>query len=332
MNFRTLFLLSSVAIASVGCDNSDKKQDDEVIAERFIHVYGYDVPKEEWLAKNYPGKVITTHRNGVTLTTHFEDGLMHGERVRSYPHSQTVEARETFQRGMLVKRIDYDIRGIPTQEVTFKSPTNTKTLSWYTRGAPRSVEELINGQLTYAEYFNPANETESRVENGTGTKTVRDGYGELVGREVFDNFELVQKETFFANGTPKTSEFYKAGQLHGPRIVYSELGDPLTKEHYLEGELHGLASYYQNGCKYLEVPYSFGMKEGVEKHFIDGETLAEETEWHGNYKHGPSVVFYDGIPTTSWFYNDELVSHSKFDQLTERSEEILRLDERGYAR
>lgn len=329
MKYRSLYLLSCLALVSTACEHGKGKGGDEVIAERFIHKYGYDVPKDEWKAKNYPGKVIVTHRNGVTVSTHYEDGLKHGECTRTYPHSQTIEVNEMYQRGTLVKRSNYDIRAIPTSETNYLSPSHTKTTFWYSNGTPRAIEEMVNGNLTFAEYYNNHNEVEARVENGTGTRSLRSNYGELKSREVYDNFALVQRETFHPNGTPAISEFYKDGLLHGPKQVFSEKGGPISSEQYSEGTLNGVAAYYQNGYKYLEIPYVNGEKEGIEKHYIDGDTLAEETEWHDNRKHGPSVVFYDGVPTTSWYYNNEKVSRTKYNELCEREDEIMMFNERG---
>jgi antitoxin component YwqK of YwqJK toxin-antitoxin module len=327
MIYRGVFILNCTAIFFSSC--SSDKGGDEVIGQRFIHKYGYDVPKDDWETKTYPGRVIETHRDGTTLTTHFEDGLMHGERTRTYPHSQTVESREYFTRGTLTKRVLYDVRGIPTKEENHLSPTHVKVISWYSRGTPKSVEEMINGKLAFAEFYNPANETESRIENGIGTKVIRDNYGDLKAKEVFDSFALVQKETFHPNGTPALSEFYKDGLLHGLRSTYTESGDPKSTEFYREGILNGIASYYQNGLKYLEIPYIHGEKEGIERHYIDGSTLAEETEFHDNRRHGPSVIFYDGVPTTTWYYNNEKVSRQRYEEMCRREDEIRRMNERS---
>lgn len=325
MFYRGLVLLSAVALVTSGCGGD--KNGDEVIGQRFIHRYGYDVPQDDWETKNYPGKIIATHRNGVTVTTHFEDGLMHGERIRTYAHSQTVETRELFSRGTLAKKTFYDVRGIPTKEENYLSPTHVKITSWYSRGTPKSVEEVINGNLTFAEFYNPNNEAESRIENGSGTKIIRDNYGDLKAKEVFDNFVLVQRETFHGNGVPAISEFYKDGLLHGSKTTYTEAGDPIAQEFYREGILNGTAAYYQNGLKYLEIPFIHGEKEGIERHYIDGSTLAEETEFHDSKRHGPSVIFYDGVPTTTWYFNGEKVSRQRYEEMCKKEDEMRRLNE-----
>ena len=64
--------------------------------------------------------------------------------------------------------------------------------------------------------------------------------------------------------------------------------------------------------------YVDGRKHGLEKFFIDGETLSEETVYVSGLKHGPSIFYCDGSSRTEWFFNDEKVSRSKFDQYEER--------------
>lgn len=329
MRYRGIFLLSTIALAAVGCNHDGHDKGEEVIAERFIHKYGYDVPKDEWASKTYPGKVITTHRNGVTVTTHYEDGHMHGQRTRTFPHSQTHEVVEDYQRGTLVKRMNYDVRGIPMSESNFLSPSHTKTTTWYGRGTPKATEEMINRKLAYAEYFDPSNTLESKIENGSGIKTKRSSHGELISRTYFNNYAITQKETFHMNGIPHVSEFYENGLLNGPRAVFTDSGSPISQEQYSEGLLNGLATYYQNGLKYKETPYVQGQKEGIERHYIDGETLAEESEWHDDSRHGPSVVFYDGVPSTTWYYNNEKVSRTKYDDLCNREDELRLMNERA---
>ena len=54
-----------------GCQNSSKDQDENVVYKRYIHKYGYDVSKEEWEGATYPGQVVTTLRNGVTVTSSY---------------------------------------------------------------------------------------------------------------------------------------------------------------------------------------------------------------------------------------------------------------------
>ena len=100
-------------------------------------------------------------------------------------------------------------------------------------------------------------------------------------------------------------------------------GEPLSVETYYKGEKHGLTTYYQNGYKYVEIPYVQGFKEGIERHYIDGELIVEETEYHRGVKQGSSVLYCDGSARTTWYFEDEPVSRSKYEQLMQRHELIM---------
>ena len=73
---------------------------------------------------------------------------------------------------------------------------------------------------------------------------------------------------------------------------------------------------------------SNGLKDGVERHFIDGQTVVEETEWTEGQKHGPSVVFFDGMSRTRFYYNNRPVTKERYRELCEQAENIARSEER----
>ncbi len=331
MKYQVPLILTAAGLIFSGCDNSSQKAsaNNEIVTQRFIHRYGYDVSKSEWESKDYPGQVITTYRNGVTLTTNYEDGQIHGLRTTTYPHSQTFETKETFNRGTLTKRTSFDIRGIPIKEEQFLGADHIKVLFWYSNGTPRAQEEYVNDQLTSAEYYTMNNETEAKIENGSGIRALRNAKGQILAKEYLHQFELTKKETYHLNNTPEMTVNYKNGLLDGEKIVHAETGEPISKEFYKDGLLHGIATYFQNGYRFLEIPYAFGMKEGIERHYIDGDVIAEESEWHDNRKHGPTQIYFDGMVKTHWYYNNERVNKTKYDELLQREEEIATLDERA---
>jgi antitoxin component YwqK of YwqJK toxin-antitoxin module len=315
------FILSAATLLLFGCssDNNNKN----VISERFIHKYGYDVSRDEWEAKRYPGQVLTMMRDGKTIVESYEDGILHGPRTESYAHSQTVETMESYERGKLLKRVTYNIRGVPQKEEVFKSPTNTLVTAWYPNGTPRFKEEYKDGFLITAQYFSPHNEIDSRIENGTGERTLRNQSGDILSKEIFSNYLVTYIETYYPNNTPHTATSYDRGKLHGEKKIYAMSGEPISVEHYFQDKKHGLATYYQNGYKYKEVNFAHGMKDETERHYIDGETLVEETEYHDGVKHGPSTVYCDGSARTSWYFDNEKVGRSKYDELTTREEIIM---------
>lgn len=331
MKYQMPMLLTAAGLFFCACDNTKREStpNNEVVTQRFIHRYGYDVSQNEWESKDYPGQVITTYRNGVTVTCNYEDGLAHGVKSTTYPHSQTFETKETYNRGTLAKRTSYDIRGIPIKEEHFMGPEHVKVLYWFSNGTPRATEEYVNDQLATAEYYTLSNETESKIENGSGLRVLRNAKGQILSKEYLTLFELNKKETFHLNGTPEMTVHYKNGLLEGEKLVHAETGEPISREIFKEGVLHGTAIYFQNGYRYLEVPYSCGMKEGLERHYIDGDVISEESNWHENRKHGPTQIFFDGMVKTHWFYNNERVVKSKYDELCQREEEIATLNERA---
>ncbi|NBO24586.1 MAG: toxin-antitoxin system YwqK family antitoxin [Chlamydiae bacterium] len=332
MKYQVPLIITAAGLLFCGCDHTSSEQSsphNEIVTQRFIHRYGYDVSKDEWESKDYPGQVITTYRNGVTMTCNYEDGLMHGQKTITYPHSQTLEVKEVFARGTLTKKTSFDIRGIPIKEEHFLGQDHIRVLYWFSNGTPRASEEYLNDQLTSAEYYTLSNETEAKIENGSGIRVLRNAKGQILSKEFVTNFELTNKETFHLNGTPEMTVHYKNGLLDGEKLLHAETGEPISREFFKEGVLHGAATYFQNGYKFLEVPYTQGMKEGIERHYIDGNVISEETEWHQNRKHGPTLIYFDGMIKTHWYYNNERVSKSKYDELLQREDEIAILNERA---
>jgi len=324
-------LILPVAVLGLftGCNNHTKNKDNEVVSERYIHKYGYDVSKQEWSEQDYPGQVVTTQRNGVSTVSSFDGGILHGPTTETYPHSQTLKSKKIYDKGILTKQIFLDIKGIPEKQETYTSPTHMKVISWYSDGTPRYQEEYASGKLINGQYFTITNEVESRVEDGVGVRIIRDQIGRLKSRQNYERSEIIHNETYHVNNTPMTSVSYNKGVVHGEKLSYSSNGAPLFKENYNNGKLNGISTYYQNGYKYLEIPYASGEKDGVERHYIDGETISEETIWNENMRHGPSVIYCDGISKTEWYYNDQKMSKHKYEELCEREDEIARLQLRS---
>ena len=322
------YLLSLIPLLMVGCNKSDQDKNDEVVSQRYIHKYGYDVSKEEWESTGYPGQVITTLRNGVTITASYEDGVLHGKTTYTYPHSQTVESLNIYERGNLVKKTSYNIRGIPQKEEIFLSPSHVKLTRWYSNGTPMSLEEYHNTELLEGEYYNKNNEAQFKVTKGSGMRITRDQHEQIVAKETIENGYPAKRETFHPHGIPHTIIPLSGGKIHGEKKVYAPSGEPISSEAYRQNILDGHATYYQNGCRYLELSYKNGVKHGTERHFIDGETIVEETEWLEGQKHGPSIFYFDGMSKTRWYYNNMPVSKEKYRELCEQEENIAIMNER----
>lgn len=329
MKIKALWLLGFAGLLLCSCQDKQKDKKKDIVSQRYIHKYGYDVSRDEWDNNHFPGQVITTLKNGITISSSYEDGVLHGKTTYTYPHSQTLESLQIFERGNLIKKVSYDVKGTPTKEELYLSPTHVKAKYWYKTGTPKSIEEYIDNALVEGEYFTINNETESRIENGRGLRSIRSFDGTLIAKETIENGKIVASESFHHNGTPHVSLRYLNGMLHGEKKIFAESGEPVSIESYDINKLHGMCTYYQNGYRYKETPYDHGLKNGIERHYIDGETLIEETEYHDNLKHGPSTFYCDGIAKSEWYYNNELVSKSKYEELLEREKMISIMHERS---
>jgi antitoxin component YwqK of YwqJK toxin-antitoxin module len=304
-----------------GCSCSSCKrnsQNSEVLSQHYIHKYGYLVSKEEWEARNYPGQVVTSLSDGVTVTATYENGVLHGPMTFTFPHSQNVQTYHLFNWGDRVKEISYDTRGMPVQEKIQLNPSRYSLTAWYASGSPMSVEEFHDDQLLEGQYYTLSNEMEARVEKGRGMRIFRDGEGMLLSRESIESGYATKKETFYSSTTPESLALYSHGKLHGERKTFAPSGEPLSLEQWADGQLHGISSYFKNGTKYLEISYHTGEKNGLERHFIDGQTVSQEIVWEADMKHGPSTFFFDGkAEEQQWFYGGKPVSKRKFDELRE---------------
>ncbi len=323
------FLLAALGLFAYGCQNSKVAQNDHVITKRFIHKYGYDVSKEQWDSQEFPGQVITTLKNGITVTANYEDGVLHGISHSTFPLSQTLESESMYERGTLKKKTSFNIRGIPVSEEVYLPDNIVKTTKWYTNGIPLSIETYKGKQLKNAEYFNTKNEVEYKVVDGFGTRVTKTENMKLAVKETIENGYPTKRESFHANGVPHSITNFQNGMLHGTKQVFASSGEPVLEEHWKNNQLDGLATYFQNGYKYLEVPYSVGKKNGMERHYVDGELVIEETQYIDGEKHGPSTFYYDGMSKTQWFYNNAKISKAKYDNLIERERTIAIINERS---
>lgn len=308
-----------LVLAGCGSDNGGN----QVISKRYIHKYGYAVSDSEWNANNYPGQVITTLRNGVTITATFEDGRLHGPTTHTHPHSQTVQYYFLYNAGDLKKEVVYDSLGMPIQEKLQLSPHRHCLTTWFGDGTPKSIEDYAGEELLDGQYFSLNNELESRVERGIGLRTLRDVNGLLLAKDEIDKGYVIQKDEFYASGAPRSITHYFMNQKHGERRAFTENGDPLAVEEWVDDLQHGKATYFNNGKKQIEVYFVNGARNGVETHFIDGEIVEQEIHWAHDKRHGPTKFFVgNAVAKTEWYYGGASVSQKRFDELHQMDQMI----------
>lgn len=319
---RPLFILvSATAVILSGCvhDNSDKTS---IISKRYIHKYGYPVPKEEWQEHNYPGQIITALSDGVTVTATYESGKLHGPTTYTFPHSQAIEKCIVYNQGQKVKETSYNSHSMPLQEWIQLSPQRHSLTTWYAEGCPMMVEEYAGNELIEGQYFTTLNETESRVEKGYGTRISRDQMGILLAKELIEEGYTIKKETYYSNGAPESIAHYSLGKLNGDKQTFTTNGEPLAIEEWVNGQLHGKATYFRNGNRYLEISYLNGQKNGIERHYIDGDSLSQEISWENDLKHGATIHYIDSDIQQQWFYAGERVSKKKFDDYNQMDQMV----------
>ncbi len=304
----------AVGIILAGCGNDNGSN--QVISKRFIHKYGYAVSQSEWESHHYPGQVITSLRNGVTITATYENGILHGPCTHTHPHSQTVQNYYLYNFGELKKEVEYDSLGMPIQEKAQLSPHRFCVTKWYGDGSPMSVEDFADDELLDGKYYTLNNEMESQVERGIGPRIRRDQHGTLLSKDHFDSGYMTQREGFFACGAPESMSHYTLNKRNGERQAFTDKGESLAVEEWVDDQLHGKATYFNNGKRQMDVFFISGARNGIETHYIDGEAIEQEIHWVFDKRHGPTKFYVgDNLAKTEWYYDGKLVTKKHFDEL-----------------
>ncbi|CAM0117697.1 Lipoprotein [Rhabdochlamydiaceae symbiont of Dictyostelium giganteum] len=317
-------LLGSLTLLLTGCQR--QLSENPVVSERYFHKYGYAVSKNEFEDRKYPGQVITTLKTGITITSAYENGILHGPTTHTFPHSQTVESYFLYNQGNLVKQIQYNIHGMPLREELQLSPNRFSTTKWYEDGTPMSMEEYEGSQLHEGSYLSQNNEVETRVVGGKGTRLVKDQKGHLEAQEEIYHGYTVKRESFYPNGAPESIAYYTDGVLNGEKKLFTESGEPLAIKEYLNGKLHGKTTFFKNGLRTVEMHYLDGVKNGLEIHYIDGGTPSQEITWENDHKHGPSRYYAGGLAQLEYFYDGKLVSENRWHELNKLDNMIQQIN------
>lgn len=309
-----LFFVLGLALTS--CAGSYYNSNPDVVEETYVHRYGVEVPQERWSESGQNGKVVSTLKTGVVVTRSYNSGILEGDTVYSFPHSSLTQKVETYSQGNLTKEVAYYISGEPAEQITYNGPNSWTLTSWYAGGAPQSKEEYENQRLVHGEYYNISHQIETQVNDGQGTRTRRDGEGQLVSTDSIQNGELVNSTTYYPTGAPKTITPYRNGIVEGTRRTYLQGGEPNTIEQWTAGQQQGITIAFQNGQKFAEIPYVNGQKDGIEKRFRDGITLVEEITWVKDVKHGPATAYIGDVTKVDWYFQNKPVTKGSFDLMS----------------
>lgn len=288
-----------------------------VVNETYMHKYGVEVPSDDWTSRGGNGQVISTLKNGVTVTKTFSAGKLNGQTSYSFPHSASIEKVETYSNDVLVKDRSFYLSGAPLQETVYHTSKDKEVTTWYENGSPRSVEQYdAAGLLSSAKYYTAAHQLEGNVNNYQGERVNHDSYGQIISKDMIEKGEMATRTTFHPNGAPREVTPYVHNQAEGLKKSYFPDGEPDVFEQWAGGKKQGISTVYLNGAKSAEIPFVNGKKNGVEKRFGDGQHVAEEITWLNDQRNGPSTVYTGDRQTTDWYFQGKLVTKANFELLS----------------
>src|SRR3990167_5505368 len=173
------FLLTSLLLTSCSTQGSF----DQVVSQKYVHKYGFDVSEQEWEQRAQDGKQLSTLKNGVKIARSYENGQLHGPTTYTFPHSATVEKLLVYDQGSLLKETVYDPSGMPIREDLYEFDDRNVITLWDDNGAPLSIEEYNNDLLLEGKYYTPEHVLEGKVESGFGERVKRDRTGLLISKD-----------------------------------------------------------------------------------------------------------------------------------------------------
>ena len=321
MNMRTLFLgLSLAAFLFNGCQETHHHHtsEKEIVEKQYIHKYGVEVTRRDWEERGGDGKVIFVQKNGVKAARAYHSGQLEGESSYTFPFSETIQSREIYKNGVLIKKIDHYMSGMPKKEVQYRENKEPYlVVQWYESGTPYCKEELDGKKIVYGEYYGMSHQVESKVVMGEGTRTVRDGFGAFISLDTISEGVIATKTLHHPNSVPKERVSYSDGMIAGIKTTFYPGGEPNTVEEWSNGRQEGITQVFQNGEKISEVEYKRGNKHGIEKRFRNGKETVEEITWFKNKRQGPSYRHIQGQVETDWYHQGSKVSMSVYNQLNQ---------------
>lgn len=318
---KVLALLGLLLITS--CQN--KNDDSQVVSQKFVHKYGFELSEKEWMARNKNGQVITSLQNGVVQTCSYSNGLLHGMVTYTFPHTNVIQEKQVYNEGNLIKKTIYEPSGLPIQEYVFDNDGKKIITIWDKNGVPLSMEEYDQDLLWSARYFNTQNEIEASITDGNGTRILRDQSGKILSKEKFESGKILARTTYHPNNEIQSECAFEDYQLHGIQKTFSPSGELLTQSNYNRGKLEGFTQIFKNGKLFIEIPYKDGKKDGIEKEYSQNEELVRETHWSDDLRHGTTSYYSDDFTDTQWFWKGTIVDAKKFKMLESREQLIAEI-------
>lgn len=320
-NLLSLAGITGLALVATACGGRSSCSNDEcVVGQKFVHKYGVTVPSNYWSSAGESGAVVSMMADGVTVSRSYSTGTLDGETTYTYPHSSQVQKSEVYDWGTLVKETEYFFDGTPKRETTYNSPEEgMKVVStWYLSGTPRSIERYQGERIVSAESFTSLNQADAFVVDGNGSRLNRDDYGQLISTDTIQDGQMVMRQTYYPNGSPKETIPYNNNLVDGVKRTFLPGGEPDTVEEWSAGQQHGNSIVFQHGDKFAEVPYANGDKNGVECRYREGNIKVQEISWYCGQMHGPTTTYVGDNAKTDWYFKGRPTTKADYDFRTNR--------------
>lgn len=300
-------------------------QFDQIVSQKYVHKYGFDVSEEEWSQRDQDGQVVSVLKNGVRVVRSYENGNLHGPTTYTFPHSSIVEKLLVYDQGMLLKESIFDPAGMPIREDVYEFDNRNIITLWDEKGVPLSIEEYDNDVLVEGKYYTADHELEGQVIAGFGERIKRDRSGLLISRDRMEDGLIAERTTFHPSGEIQSISHFANYQLQGEQLKFTTTGKPLIRQSWKNGVLDGVKTVYRNGTKIAEIPYVKGQKHGTEHHFDDLGNLTADIEWKLDKKHGCSQFYTDETTEMEWYFKGQAVNADRYKMLEDREQFIADL-------
>ena len=290
----------------------------EVISRSYIAKYLGKVSESEWEKRGSHGEVITIYNNGITVCENYLEGRLQGRTTHTYPHSDKVAQVRLFEEGRLLKEVNYYPSNLIKQEITFNtSSPGTRTIKNYREdGTINAVETFQGSFIVEGQYFDAKAKFLSSITLGAGERSFVDECGKITFTENVINGAIVQRTSYYPNGSVKNRISFKNNQIEGTSQHFLPSGAPTRIELWVAGKQNGTTTLFERGEKTIEITFINGKKNGLEKRFKNSSTIAEEISWNEGVRDGASTIYANGEGFTTWYFEGKKVNQMTYDVLS----------------
>ncbi len=194
-----------------------------------------------------------------------ENGKRHGVWKKKFPKSDQLRYEGTFDHGKEVGTFKFYCQDCKNQPMVIKEFSKNDAISevkYFTKKGKLVSEGKMDGKNRMGEWVYYHEKANS-----------------VMTREFYKEGELDgPKTTYYLNNQVTEELNYSNGKRVGSNTYYSPEGTLLKKLQYADDELHGSAEYYDAGGNLtIKGTYLNGKKHGLWKYYKNGKLELEET-------------------------------------------------------